>query len=61
MPTPLIDADDAAAYLKVHRDTVYALAAAGEIPSYRLSARRLRFRISDLDAWLDQRTREVAR
>lgn len=48
---PLMTAKEAAAYLKVHPVTLYVWHRDGKISAER-AGRNLRFRKSDLDAWL---------
>jgi len=57
---PLIDADEAAELLGVSRWWVYEAVKAGSIPFYRLGTGPrgvLRFRRSELEAWLAARRR----
>lgn len=52
---PTISIEGAATALGMSVDWMYEKAAAGEIPSYKYGGRR-RFRVSELEAWLqDQR------
>ena len=51
-PESLWTADQVAAYLNVHVQTVYVKAASGDIPSLKIG-RGLRFRPSEVEAWLD--------
>ncbi len=51
MPEPLVSPDDVAEYLGVSRPTVYNLMARG-LPSLKVGRCR-RFRLADVDAWLD--------
>lgn len=54
-------AREAAAYLGYKLQTLYNKVAAGEIkPSARISKRVLRFRKSDLDAWVAAQAEEAA-
>jgi excisionase family DNA binding protein len=47
--------NEAAAYLRVSRDTVYTLAAAGRLPYYQIhGVRGRRFKREDLDKLLQQ-------
>lgn len=50
----LLTAADLAAALGVHPNYIYNLAAAGDLPSYRIGGNR-RFRWSEIEAWLEQR------
>ena len=55
-PSPaLLDACAAAAYFAVHIETLYRLARAGELPHTRVG-RALRFRLVDLDRYLEEQT-----
>ena len=47
----LMTAIDVAAYLNISPQTVYALAANGQIPSFKIRATR-RFRRQDIDAYI---------
>ena len=51
-PEPLWTADQVAAYVGVHVQTVYSKAASGEIVSLKVG-RGLRFRPSDIEEWLE--------
>ena len=50
----LMTAKEAAAYLRVHLQTIYQWQLDGKIPAEK-AGRSLRFRKSDLDAWLKGR------
>ena len=52
---PYLTTDEAAAYLKVCRKTVYRLARAGRLPAVRVG-RHWRFRRRDLQAWFSTRS-----
>ena len=54
-PTAVLDVHEAAAYLAVTEGTVYRLARAGELPHVRIG-RAVRFRVEDLDRYLEERT-----
>ena len=49
---PLIDAQGAARFLRLHPVTVREMAGRGDIPAMRIG-RVWRFRASSLDAWVD--------
>lgn len=49
----LMETDDVARYLNVHRKTVINLVERGELRGYRVG-RNWRFRKSDVDAYLEQ-------
>ena len=51
----LLDARAAAAYLAMNIETLYRLARAGELPHTRVG-RALRFRLVDLDRYLEEQT-----
>ncbi len=55
---PLLTREQAAAYLGVSPQTLanWASSGRGGIPYVRVSARAIRYRQSDLDAWLQSRT-----
>jgi excisionase family DNA binding protein len=48
---PLLDAEEAAAYLRVHPKTLMRMARNGEVPAIRIG-KYWRFRASALDAWI---------
>lgn len=50
---PLLTARDVAALLGLSIASVLRRWRAGELPGFRLSSNVLRFRRSDIDAWLD--------
>ena len=54
----LLTASQAAHYLGYAEGTVRNKAADGEIPSVKLGT-ALRFRLSELDAWIEERTKEA--
>lgn len=51
----LLSVADVAALLQVSRPTIYRLVADNGLPSIRLGERTLRFRLADVEAWLDGR------
>lgn len=55
---PLMTPEEAAAYLKLGEGTVRNMAACGELPRVKIG-RSLRFRTSDLNAYIAQRTAVV--
>ena len=55
LPTAVLDVHEAAAYLAVKEATVYELVRRGELSHTRV-ARSLRFRVEDLDRFLEERT-----
>jgi excisionase family DNA binding protein len=57
---PLVDAAAVAEYLGCDKATVYRLAASVELPSIEIAPRVLRFRPSDVRAFVESRTREAA-
>jgi excisionase family DNA binding protein len=52
-PAPLATAEEVAAFLGVHRNYVYDLAARGELPSLKFNGNR-RFRWDEVQAWLEK-------
>lgn len=48
----LLTATQAADYVGVHRDTIYAWSRAEAIPTVRLGARKVRYSRTALDAWI---------
>lgn len=52
-------ADQVAAYVGLHPQTVYAKARAGEIPSLKIG-RALRFRPAEIDQWVEDSAERVA-
>lgn len=55
LPTAVLDAREACAYLAVRPWTLYGLVRAGELPHTRVG-KSLRFRLVDLDAYLAAHT-----
>jgi len=55
LPTAVLDVHEAAAYLAVTSGTVYRLVRSGELAHVRIG-RSVRFRVVDLDAYLEERT-----
>lgn len=53
--TAVLDAHEAAAYLAVKLGTLYTLVRSGELPHTRVG-HNLRFRLVDLDAYLEEHT-----
>ena len=53
-PSRWLDTKTTCEYLNVSRSTLYSLIRAG-LPAFRLSARALRFRSQDLDAFVQMR------
>jgi excisionase family DNA binding protein len=58
-PEPWITAKEAAQHLGFAVGTMYNMAAANEIPHRKLG-RALRFRVSELDAWIEARDKGEA-
>ena len=54
-PEAFLTTDEVLAYLQVNLRTVYRLIDAGKLPAVRVG-RQWRFRRTDIDAWLDQRS-----
>jgi excisionase family DNA binding protein len=55
MPERLLTIQEAATLLSVAVGTLYHMTAQGRIPCIRLSRRCLRFRLSELMKWMDER------
>lgn len=56
MPGQVLHVPESAAYVGLSRARIYELIKLGDFaPQVRLSARRVGFRLRDLDAWLDAR------
>lgn len=55
----LLTAREAAAYLRVSESTFQRLVRSGNIPSYSLAKRIVRFRRQDLDMFIDSQQRTV--
>jgi excisionase family DNA binding protein len=58
-PNRLLKAAEAAEYLGFVEGTVRNMVSAGTIPHLKVG-RALRFRVSDLDRWLDARAKDAA-
>ena len=56
---PLMTPEQAAAYLQIAEGTVRNMAAAGDLPKVKIG-RLLRFRLSDLNAWIGERAHQGA-
>ncbi len=52
LPTAVLDAREAAAYLAVAESTLRRMVRRGDLPHVRLGEVGVRFRLVDLDAWL---------
>jgi len=55
---PLLTVDEAAAFLRIKRNTLYTWAYRKQIPSQKVG-KALRFRREDLEAWLKAQARPV--
>ena len=53
---PLVDAAEAAKFLRKGRNSVYILAREGKIPHYRVGG-SVRFDLDELRAWLEENRR----
>lgn len=51
----LLNVQEAADYLGLATGTVYHMISEGRLPVIRLSKRCVRFRLEDIEAWLDKR------
>ncbi len=58
-PESLLTVDEAAVYLHVSRSKIYLLTCRRQIPHIKLG-RHVRFRRTDLDAWIEAGKVEVA-
>lgn len=58
-PERLWTAEEVAEFLGLHPQTVYAKSRSGEIPSHKIG-RALRFRPSEVQAWVEANSRPVA-
>lgn len=55
--TEILSLEELSRYLKVSKQVIYKLVQRGKIPSFKLG-RRLRFRKSKIDAWIDKHEQE---
>jgi excisionase family DNA binding protein len=55
----ILTVSEVAGLLKVAEKTVYTMAQEGELPAFKVRG-QWRFRRSDLDAWIDAKTRRAA-
>lgn len=53
----LLNVPEVAALLGVSRPTIYRLVQLEGLPSIRLAERTLRFRVQDIEKWLEARAR----
>lgn len=58
MPDQAMTVRDVASYLNVDEKTVYRLAKRGELPGFKVAG-AWRFKLSDLDSWIDQQKKAV--
>lgn len=56
MPDPVLTIKEVAALLKLAEKTVYAMAAAGEIPAFKIRG-QWRIKRAELDQWIDAQPR----
>jgi len=59
MTEKLIGIQAAAEYLGIPKSTLYVWTCRKKIPCIRISSRMLRFRLSELEAWLQSKTQGV--
>jgi excisionase family DNA binding protein len=59
MPDEILTLPEVAQLLKVADKTVYTMAQRGEVPAFKVGG-QWRFRRTDLDAWMDAKTRRVS-
>lgn len=55
LPTAVLDVREAAAYLALTEQTLYRMVRRGALPHTRVG-RSIRFRVGDLDRYLEERT-----
>jgi len=58
MDEALWNAEELAKYLKMAKGSIYHLVSQGRIPTVRLSARCIRFRPSEIAAWVESITQK---
>ena len=58
--SPFLNADQAAAYLKISSRLLRRLRTKGEGPRYRRHCRFVQYHIADLDAWSDEHAAQAA-
>lgn len=58
MPDEILTLPEVAQLLKVAEKTVYTMAQKGELPAFKVGG-QWRFRRTDLDAWIDAKTRRA--
>ena len=56
LPTAVLDAREAAAYLALSQSTIGRMVRRGDLPHVRMGEVGVRFRLVDLDAWLAAKT-----
>jgi excisionase family DNA binding protein len=59
MPDEILTLPEVAQLLKVAEKTVYTMAQKGELPAFKVGG-QWRFRRTDLDVWIDAKTRRPA-
>jgi excisionase family DNA binding protein len=59
MSDEILRLPEVAQLLKVAEKTVYTMAQKGELPAFKVGG-QWRFRRTDLDAWIDAKTRRAA-
>ena len=59
MTDEILTLPEVAQLLKVAEKTVYTMAQKGELPAFKVGG-QWRFRRTDLDAWIDTKTRRAA-
>lgn len=60
MTDEILTLPEVAQLLKVAEKTVYTMAQKGELPAFKVGG-QWRFRRTDLDAWIDAKTRRAGR
>ncbi len=56
----LMTVEEVAAYLQLKPETIRAMTRRGQLPGLKVGTRRLRFRKTDIDAWLESCKRSVS-
>lgn len=51
---PLMTVREVASYLQMDERYLYRLVASGAIPHYRVAARTIRFKRSEIEAWMEK-------
>lgn len=57
--TDLIGVMELSKYLGLNRDTIYRELKTGSLPGFRVGVKIWRFRVSEIDAWINKRGRNT--